>query len=77
MSTDRIPAKEIVTCDRCGLKGERGVSGGAFYHGGLHIRKAESWSRSMMGDAGGCQVDYDFCTECADSFQQWAAMVSG
>lgn len=71
MSTDRIPAKDIITCDRCGLKGERGVSGGAFYYGGLHVREAEFWGRSMGGDAGGYRVDYDFCSDCAHNFQEW------
>ena len=70
MSIQNIPAKSIITCDRCGAEGERGREG-AFQYGGLHIRKAERWGSGWNGDIGGAQLDYDLCSICANAFSDW------
>jgi hypothetical protein len=70
MSQKTIPAKTIITCDRCGKTGEKGGEG-AFYHGGIHIRKADWWMRSPAGDTGGTTHDWDFCEDCAVAFANW------
>lgn len=76
MSTKVNPAIEVVTCDRCGDTGERDRSG-AFANGGVHIRRAECWSRGYDGAAGGVTMDFDFCNSCWDEMIKKPAKKKG
>lgn len=70
MSERVIPAQTILVCDRCGREGVQ-YREGAFAHGGLHIRGAESWGAAWNGDIGGAHVNYDLCAECQVAFERW------
>lgn len=65
MTVRNIPAQTVFECDRCGGSGAQ-YAPGPFRSSGLHIRQAERWS----GNGGGKQ-DFDFCGECAESFDHW------
>lgn len=62
MTTLKIPEKEIITCDRCGEHGERGING-AFECGGFHIRDSEQWTGN-----GGIRRNIDLCSFCCHLF---------
>lgn len=72
MSTERIPAKDLLTCDRCGAKGEQ-FKEGPFHNGGLHSQKVEIWNRSYNGNTGGggATRELDLCSDCAGEFNLW------
>lgn len=67
MSVQAIPAKTLLTCDRCKRSGEQ-FKPGPFLNGGLSIRRAESWGRSWDGGAHGTTIDLDLCEDCAHVF---------
>ena len=62
MAKVEVPAKVEYVCDRCGGKN--------FQDGGLHL-KGHIWSRDALGNAGGADKTYDFCTGCVGSFILW------
>lgn len=70
MSSKTIPAKTILTCDRCGDKGEKSQPG-AFQYGGIHIKEAQEWARTVQGDVGGITYELDICQVCVRDFKKF------
>lgn len=69
MSIKVVPAKTILTCDRCNRSDV--MSEGIFSNGGVHADKLQRWARGYDGSAGGISMDLDLCSDCANDFDKF------